>query len=105
MAWEGTSSTATGEGTTSSATGETLLWIASTGAWHRQGLSRRQERRRQRRLRAGESLVKASRFAREGGAYTNYALLDRRSACGSRRPDHCGRTVPIGPPLALAASL
>jgi hypothetical protein len=33
---------------------------------------------------------------------TSYALLGSRSVLDSRRPGHCGRTVPVGPPLALA---
>jgi hypothetical protein len=40
---------------------------------------------------------------RERGGHARYALLGTRSALGSRRTGHCGRTVPIGPPLALAA--
>src|SRR5215217_1835236 len=36
--------------------------------------------------------------------HTSYALLGSRGALGSSRPGHCGRPVPIGPPLALAAS-
>jgi|SRR5215208_7766272 len=36
--------------------------------------------------------------------YARYALLGTRSAGGGRRPGHCVGVVPIGPPLALAAS-
>src|SRR5215212_1916762 len=41
--------------------------------------------------------------ASERGVHARYALLGSRSALGSRRLCHCGRTVPIDPPLALAA--
>jgi hypothetical protein len=42
---------------------------------------------------------------RERGGHARYALLlGTRSAGGGRRPGLCGRTVTVGPPLALAAS-
>src|SRR5215218_7533627 len=42
---------------------------------------------------------------RERGVHARYALLVTRSAGGGRRPSDClGGAVPIGPPLALAAS-
>jgi hypothetical protein len=41
---------------------------------------------------------------RERGGHARYALLGTGSAGGGRRPGHCVGTVPIGPPLALAAS-
>jgi hypothetical protein len=41
---------------------------------------------------------------RERGVHARYALLGTRSAGGGRRPGDRLRAVPIGPPLALAAS-
>jgi hypothetical protein len=41
---------------------------------------------------------------RERGGYARYALLGTRSAGGGRRPGDRLGAVPIGPPLALAAS-
>jgi hypothetical protein len=41
---------------------------------------------------------------RERGVHARYALLGTRAAGGGRRPGHCVGAVPIGPPLALAAS-
>ena len=40
---------------------------------------------------------------RERGVHARYALLGTRSASGGRRPGDRLGTVPIGPPLALAA--
>ena len=40
---------------------------------------------------------------RERGVHARYALLGTRSAGGGRRPGDRLGTVPIGPPLALAA--
>jgi hypothetical protein len=42
--------------------------------------------------------------AREGSACSRYALLGTGSAGGGRHPSDRLRAVPIGPPLALAAS-
>src|SRR5918999_1287838 len=41
---------------------------------------------------------------RERGVHARYALLGTRSAGGGRRPGDRWGAVPIGPPLALAAS-
>jgi hypothetical protein len=41
---------------------------------------------------------------RERGVHARYALLGTRSAGGGRRPGDRLGAVPIGPPLALAAS-
>jgi hypothetical protein len=41
---------------------------------------------------------------RERGVHARYALLGTRRAGGGRRPDDRLGAVPIGPPLALAAS-
>ena len=49
-----------------------------------------------------DSVVPASK--RERGVHARYALLGTRSAGGGRRPGDRLGAVPIGPPLALAAS-